>query len=37
MVKEKLEREAQFKEIIVLDTRGISTMYANDGGVIIAV
>ena len=25
------------KDIIILDTRGVSSMYANDGGVIIAV
>ena len=33
MILEKLE----FKETIVLDTAGISSMYANDGGVIVAV
>lgn len=36
-VKEKVEELAKFKEIIVLDTAGVSSMYANDGGVIMAV
>ena len=36
-VKEKIEKRAKFKKIIVTDTAGVSTMYANDGGVIIAV
>lgn len=36
-VKEKIEKLAKFKQIIVLDTAGVSSMYANDGGVIIAV
>ena len=36
-VKEKIEKLANFKEIIVLDTAGISSMYANDGGVIMVV
>lgn len=36
LVKEKLEKLAKFKEIIILDTAGVSSMYANDGGVIIA-
>lgn len=36
-VKEKLEKLSKFKRIIILDTAGVSSMYANDGGVIIAV
>lgn len=36
-VKEKIEKLANFKRIIVLDTAGISSMYANNGGIIIAV
>lgn len=36
-VREKIEKQVHFKKIIVLDTAGISSMYANDGGVIIAV
>lgn len=37
LVKEKIEKLARFKDIIILDTRGISSMYANDGGVILTV
>ena len=36
-VKECLEKSAKFKDIFIVDTAGISSMYANDGGVIIAV
>ncbi len=36
-VREKVEKLAQFKKIIVVDTAGVSSMYANDGGVIMAV
>lgn len=36
-VKEALEKVANFKKIIILNTAGISSMYANDGGVIVAV
>ncbi len=36
-VKEEIERLTKFKKIVVVDTAGISSMYANDGGVIIAV
>jgi len=31
-----LER-ASFKDVIILDTAGISSMYAADGGVIVVV
>ncbi len=36
-VKEQILKLAKFKDVIVVDTAGISSMYANDGGVIIAV
>ncbi len=36
-VKEKIEQLAHFKKIIVVNTAGVSSMYANDGGVILAV
>ena len=36
-MREKIEKLAKFKDIIVVDTAGVSTMYANDGGVIVAV
>ena len=37
MLKDKLEAKAAFGEIIIVDTRGVSSMYANDGGVILVV
>lgn len=36
-VKEMLLTKADFKDVIILDTAGISSMYAADGGVIIVV
>lgn len=36
-VREKVEELAHFKEILILGTAGVSSMYANDGGVIMAV
>lgn len=36
-VKECIEKMAKFKKIVIVDTAGISSMYANDGGVILAV
>lgn len=36
-VKEMLLAKASFKDVIILDTAGISSMYAADGGVIVVV
>ncbi len=36
MVKAQVEKLAHFKKILILDTAGVSTMYANDGGIIMA-
>lgn len=36
LVKSMILERAKFKEIEVVDTAGVSTMYANDGGVIVA-
>ncbi len=36
-VKELILSKIDFKETIILNTAGISSMYANDGGVIVAV
>lgn len=36
-VKMMIQKKINVKDIIILDTRGISSMYANDGGIIIAV
>lgn len=35
MVKEELLKKAPFRSIDIIDTRGVSTLYAGDGGVII--
>ena len=37
LLKAKLERAAKFKKIFIVDTAGVSSMYANDGGVIMVV
>ena len=37
MLKEALEEKMNLKKILVLDTAGVSSMYANDGGVIVVV
>ena len=36
-LKEKVEKMATFKKIFIVDTAGVSSMYANDGGVIMVV
>jgi DegV family protein with EDD domain len=36
-VKETIEKLAHFKKIVIVNTAGVSSMYANDGGVIMAV
>ena len=36
-LKKKMESMAKFKDIFIVDMRGVSTMYANDGGVILVV
>ena len=36
MLKEALQEKMKVAKIVVLDTAGVSSMYANDGGIIIA-
>lgn len=36
-VKEEIMKIAKFKDITIADTAGVATLYANDGGIIIAV
>ena len=36
MVKEALLERLAVQDVFVLDTQGVSSMYANDGGIIIA-
>ena len=35
-VKEEIEKRYPFQKIIVADTAGVGTLYANDGGIVIA-
>ncbi|MGN0277686.1 MAG: DegV family protein [Hominisplanchenecus sp.] len=35
MVKDALMKRVPFRDVVILDTRGVSTMYANDGGIIV--
>ena len=35
-VCERIEKLAHFKKIVIVDTAGVSSMYANDGGIIVA-
>ena len=37
ILKEAILERMKLKDIIILDTKGVSSMYANDGGVIVAV
>ena len=37
MVKELILSKDSFHEVVVLDTRGLNSLYANDGGVIVTV
>lgn len=36
LVRDMMMKKASFAKCIIMDTRGISSMYANDGGVIVA-
>ncbi len=35
-VKEQVEKVINFREILILEQRGLSTLYANEGGIIVA-
>lgn len=35
-VKEEMMSKAAFKEVVITETAGVATVYANDGGIIIA-
>jgi fatty acid-binding protein DegV len=37
MVKEELQKRLKVKDVIILNAAGVSSMYANDGGIIIAI
>ena len=36
-VREQLEKRANFKEILITGAAGVATVYANDGGIVLAV
>lgn len=36
-VKKMIEEKISVKDVIILDTRGISSMYASDGGIIVSI
>ncbi len=36
-VKTMIERKIQVKDVIILETKGISSMYASDGGIIVSI
>jgi hypothetical protein len=35
LVRDMILARKKFKDAIVVDTRGVSSMYANDGGIIV--
>ena len=37
IVKEAIQERSDAKEVLVLDTAGVSSMYANDGGIILVI
>lgn len=37
MVKEELQKRMNLKDILILDTAGVSSLYASDGGIIVVV
>ena len=34
-VKEMILEKIRVKDVLIMDTKGVSSMYANDGGVIV--
>ena len=36
-IKKLLTDKVQFRDCLIMDTRGVSSMYANDGGVIVTI
>ena len=37
MLKEAIQERIKVKDVFILDTAGVSSMYANDGGVIVVI
>ena len=36
-VRKMIEEKIQVRDVIILDTKGISSMYASDGGIIVSI
>ena len=36
VVKNEMCRQASFKDVIITETAGVATVYASDGGIIVA-
>jgi fatty acid-binding protein DegV len=36
-VKAELEKRAKFLEIVITETAGVATLYAGDGGIVMAI
>ena len=36
LLKEQIEAKCQFQQVLILEAGGITTVYANDGGVVVA-
>ncbi|MDO5416413.1 MAG: DegV family protein [Lachnospiraceae bacterium] len=36
LVKKEMEKRGSFKEVVITETAGVATVYANDGGIVIA-
>ena len=36
MLKDAILKHVAFKDVIIVDTTGISSLYANDGGIIVS-
>ena len=34
-MRDLMEKRASFKDVVIMDTAGVSSMYANDGGIIV--
>ena len=34
-MRELMEKRASYRNVVIMDTAGVSTMYANDGGIIV--
>ena len=35
-LKEEMEKRGSFRDVVITETAGVATVYANDGGIVIA-